>query len=379
MIKSISAKGIYDRLSFEGALHPDVNILTGRNGSGKTTLLKAIWYMTCGRIDLLIREVPFDSMVVTSDTHEIAVTRQEETCEIRVTAPGEEARVFKPRYETLLEPTPSSRKIRLSVEQMLQRSRERTIFFPTFRRIEGGFLVIDDGDTPVYRATRRRYGFIQEAFSHISDEMSTDNHLFVSSISTRDITDLFTRKYAELSERGNLMQNALSERIVDTIRSYSDGTARGAQSAESILATISEEVLRVQADKEELFRPLTELSALAGSVFTDKGIVVTPNIALGLPDHRVLSDKLSAGEKQMLSFLVYNALFDGAVIFIDEPELSLHVDWQRVLFPTLLRQNPRNQFIVSTHSPFIYAKYSDKEILLSDDRGAQDAVAAPND
>ena len=83
----------------------------------------------------------------------------------------------------------------------------------------------------------------------------------------------------------------------------------------------------------------------------------------------ISSDKLSAGEKQMLSFLCYNAFSDNMPIFIDEPELSLHVDWQRLLFPTLLKQGQKNQFFVATHSPFIYAKYPDKEFLLNDNRG----------
>ena len=49
--------------------------------------------------------------------------------------------------------------------------------------------------------------------------------------------------------------------------------------------------------------------------------------------------------------------------------LSLHVDWQRQLFSILQNQRTSNQFIVATHSPFIYSKYPDKEILLSTDRG----------
>ena len=71
----------------------------------------------------------------------------------------------------------------------------------------------------------------------------------------------------------------------------------------------------------------------------------------------------------MLSFLAYNAFYQDTIFIIDEPELSLHVDWQRILFPTLLKQNSSNQFIVATHSPFIYAKYPDKELTWVDDRG----------
>ena len=76
----------------------------------------------------------------------------------------------------------------------------------------------------------------------------------------------------------------------------------------------------------------------------------------------------------MLSFLCYNAFSEDTAIFIDEPELSLHVDWQGLLLPTLLKQSTGNQFFVATHSPFIYTLYPDKEFMLGVDRGFQEEV-----
>jgi predicted ATP-dependent endonuclease of OLD family len=70
-----------------------------------------------------------------------------------------------------------------------------------------------------------------------------------------------------------------------------------------------------------------------------------------------------------LSFVCYNAFLKDAVVIIDEPEISLHPDWQRRLIPTLKSQNSANQFILTTHSPFIYSKFPEREICLSDDKG----------
>ena len=79
----------------------------------------------------------------------------------------------------------------------------------------------------------------------------------------------------------------------------------------------------------------------------------------------ISSDKLSSGEKQMLSFSVLQCLLtNNTPIFIDEPELNLHVDWQRLLLPTLLDQSTGNQFFIATHSPFIFTGYQHKEIPL---------------
>lgn len=80
---------------------------------------------------------------------------------------------------------------------------------------------------------------------------------------------------------------------------------------------------------------------------------------------------LSAGEKQILTLIGYNAFFDDTIFFIDEPEISLHADWQRILFRILMKQNPSNQFIITTQSPFIYSKYPKNEVCIdpTSDRG----------
>lgn len=39
------------------------------------------------------------------------------------------------------------------------------------------------------------------------------------------------------------------------------------------------------------------------------------------------------------------------VLFMDEPEVSLHVEWQKQLIDLILRLNPNVQIILTTHSP----------------------------
>ena len=50
-------------------------------------------------------------------------------------------------------------------------------------------------------------------------------------------------------------------------------------------------------------------------------------------DERLSPYKLSSGEKQMLVILLTVLVRDGShcVLFMDEPEASLHVDWQQKL------------------------------------------------
>jgi predicted ATPase len=43
--------------------------------------------------------------------------------------------------------------------------------------------------------------------------------------------------------------------------------------------------------------------------------------------------------------------FKSGTFLIDEPELSLHVDWQRQILRELMQQSADRQIIACTHSP----------------------------
>jgi len=68
---------------------------------------------------------------------------------------------------------------------------------------------------------------------------------------------------------------------------------------------------------------------------------------------------LSSGERQILTML-YSASrtrFQSGVFLIDEPELSLHIDWQRIILRELRYQSPDRQLIACTHSPEVGADH----------------------
>lgn len=67
------------------------------------------------------------------------------------------------------------------------------------------------------------------------------------------------------------------------------------------------------------------------------------------------SSVLSSGEKQLLIFMMaaLNQKRSTHVFIADEPELSLHVDWQVMLVENIQTINPAAQVIFATHSPDI--------------------------
>lgn len=65
--------------------------------------------------------------------------------------------------------------------------------------------------------------------------------------------------------------------------------------------------------------------------------------------------QLSSGEKQMLVILLTVLVEDQQpyVLFMDEPEISLHIEWQQKLISLIRELNPNAQILLTTHSPAV--------------------------
>ena len=91
--------------------------------------------------------------------------------------------------------------------------------------------------------------------------------------------------------------------------------------------------------------------------------------AIGDDGHPLDLDALSSGEQHEL-VLLYDLLFrvqPNTLVLIDEPELSLHVTWQKRFLPDLLEIVRTAQFdaLVATHSPFIVGSRHDLMVALA--------------
>jgi predicted ATP-dependent endonuclease of OLD family len=80
-------------------------------------------------------------------------------------------------------------------------------------------------------------------------------------------------------------------------------------------------------------------------------------------------NRLSSGEKQLLIILFKVFLMEEipSILLMDEPENSLHIDWQQQLIDVIRKLNPNCQIILSTHSPSIFGEgWGDKLFFLED-------------
>ncbi|MCR5642269.1 MAG: AAA family ATPase [Prevotella sp.] len=107
---------------------------------------------------------------------------------------------------------------------------------------------------------------------------------------------------------------------------------------------LSQKKTRFQDMVDDLFRE------------TGKRMVRTENeIRFTQIGETLLPYQLSSGEKQMLAILLTVLVEDEQpyVLFMDEPEVSLHIEWQKQLIDLCLELNPNVQIILTTHSPAV--------------------------
>lgn len=113
-----------------------------------------------------------------------------------------------------------------------------------------------------------------------------------------------------------------------------------------------------QVQIEALQRPQEDFWNMIDSLFaaTHKKIDRDNNrVSFLLNNAQILPSQLSLGEKQIIIILLSALIQDyqPTVMFLDEPEVSLHVDWQETLIDNIRLLNPNVQLIIATHSPSI--------------------------
>ena len=109
---------------------------------------------------------------------------------------------------------------------------------------------------------------------------------------------------------------------------------------------------------QQLSQKKTRFQDMVDDLFQDTGkrIVRTENEIRFTQIGEVLTPYLlSSGEKQMLIILLTVLVEDDQhyVLFMDEPEVSLHIEWQKRLIDLILELNPNVQIILTTHSPAV--------------------------
>jgi len=170
---------------------------------------------------------------------------------------------------------------------------------------------------------------------------STDRPLvsadIVGKVADAHLTTELDWELYQLQRRFLDYQVSQSNRIVELF-------TQGDPDAQKKAADIAREKAHFQDLIDELFRP------------TGKTIDRTANeLFFNHMGERITPYLLSSGEKQiliiLLTVLVQNR--EPYVLLMDEPEISLHIEWQQRLLDLVVDLNPNAQVIITTHSPAV--------------------------
>jgi predicted ATP-dependent endonuclease of OLD family len=131
------------------------------------------------------------------------------------------------------------------------------------------------------------------------------------------------------------------------------------QSAVGQMDVVEEQIEKATASRNKL-------EQLIGDMFTGnkKVIFKDADIDVKTDEQRTIPlTSLSSGEKHVLRIFIEALLAEENTLLIDEPEISLHVDWQRRLISGMQQLNGGAQLILATHSPEIMADVPDNKIF----------------
>lgn len=170
---------------------------------------------------------------------------------------------------------------------------------------------------------------------------STDRPLvsadIVGKVADAHLTTELDWELYQLQRRFLDYQVSQSNRIVELF-------TQGDPDAQMKAAEIAHEKAHFQDLIDELFKPTGKTIDRAANelFFNHMGERLTPYL-------------LSSGEKQiliiLLTVLVQNR--EPYVLLMDEPEISLHIEWQQRLLDLVVDLNPNAQVIITTHSPAV--------------------------
>lgn len=394
---SFSLKGLFGGNDIElafpephyGEAEATILILSGQNGAGKTTVFKMIDGMLKLDFDMF-RQVPFTSCSLQLSTGETL-----------------SARAIKDKAFPL-EVEFGEHRVRLSNRKQGSRytaDHERAIdlfrsaALPAVRSIEYRFLPVDRS---AYQRERERLGERERGYpsKHVASlAEQVARFLSVAQIDYRRFFrdeelgviprlldrmqgSQITKSRDELSSRIKAIKEKqplmvryglhFDYDVINAIEALVKQDSKFADSQLILLETYVEMQEGAQRAKDLITRRLQEFDSIMADFLFGKVIKIDASKGLAIVSSSgqdLTEEDLSSGEYHFLYMMVAALLCQrtGSVIAIDEPELSLHVKWQRKLVSALARcaSGASPLFLFATHSVALSAQHSDNLVELS--------------
>jgi predicted ATPase len=359
-----------------------VNVFFGLNGSGKTSLLRILDAAMSGSVET-IRQVPFQTAEVSiySEKYDHVFTRR--------ISKGSITPVARAR-------TVSDMRRAVSASVLDERGWEISPELPAESNGNWAheFLPITRMYAPQFSAraiaAMREIAFGESVGGLVEQQLNEGYADTLQRLWTQYFTKVQVKvRQAQAEGLANILRAVLSSRErehkadVDPSVAYSrinsflrrQGSPQALPSSRTFttrykedprLRSVVADIDQVEREIEEAMSPRTKLQGLIARLFRGKQVhfgdarieVTTESEEDGFD-----LGQLSSGEKQVLLLLIDALRVGPNTLLVDEPELSMHVDWQQSLIKSMRELNPDAQLVMATHSPEVMAEIPDRCIF----------------
>lgn len=217
----------------------------------------------------------------------------------------------------------------------------------------------------------REEAFLHPAKPYMNVEKDIEKNLLSKNLTLNFtlkelLIDFLSQEKAEIeaSNNTNLMQDA--ELFISTLRNSLPSLDENSLESAKQLFIINQQ----KAASSDSQNPISLFEKEINEFYscTNKTITRDARSFIAFEDaHNNLIEwtNLSRGEKNLLCLLLlaFAERENSCVFILDEPDLSLHIEWQQKLTSSLLRLSPKSQFIIATHSPAMFMNDEEFEVL----------------
>ncbi len=321
----------YSDLNFEWKLNPDVNVLAGDNGSGKSTILKLL-------LPVIFESFRKKMMNILTLAEKVEIYFNNDICASYLMVAGS-AKEFEDKnidYKKLM-------------KELLKRQEEKNSY------------LIEEIQSFVFSTTKNNI----KINSQIKLPTFTIIDTFDQELKEKEIIQKLSNDEVktELDWQIDQLQEQYKDYLINIGKRANEVLKRAITNGTAGLAKAEQEI---DKKKNIFFDMIDDLFKN-----TQKKIDQDKNeISFIQREKDIISPyQLSAGEKQILVILLTALVQDNkhSVMIMDEPEISLHTDWQESLIDNIRKLNENAQIIIATHSPSIIINgWQDKVFEMSD-------------
>lgn len=194
--------------------------------------------------------------------------------------------------------------------------------------------------------------------------------------SNTEVIDLDSQLLKLIAELGNFQRGllqAVNKKVGEQIKQRDEAISKLTTATPEDFARLQEISIQINKATEEINKPLIEFKSIIDEYYSGTGKSITVDhedsaiiVEIKNKDtsQYIKVTDLSSGEKQLLIIFLTVILQKNKsfILLMDEPETSLHVEWQATFIDYIKKLNSSVQIIIATHNPLILLNRESNEI-----------------